>query len=110
MVNIATLYILAEDHLFEVMDELPGFTKWMELGGNLGLSVGDLEVIKANCKSKGGVYECLRNVLMQWLRRSHNEARFGPPTWTSLTKAVQPINSALAIKIRDAKLRESGQY
>ena len=105
VVSIVILYILAEDQLFEVMDELPGFTNWMELGANLGLNIGVLEVIKANSKLEGGVFECLLKVLVQWLKRNHNEAKFGPPTWSNLARAVQPIDSALAIKIRERKLR-----
>ena len=101
-------YILVEDQLFEVMNELPNFTNWVGLGANLGVSVGVLEVIKANCKPEGGVRECLLQVLMEWLKRNHNEAKFGPPTWTSLAKAIQPINSALAIQIRQRKLRQFG--
>ena len=43
----------------------------------------------------------LEKVLLQWLQTCHNEDRYGPPTWNRLANAVEWIDRALSITIRN---------
>ena len=93
----------AVDDMFDVSHALDEFYKaqWKVLGRELGLKSNLLEEIKANHHQQNGVGECFNQVLKAWLKRNHNEARFGPPTWHSLADAVERSGDlALAAKLR----------
>ena len=85
-------------HLPDVEKELGPFAKWDSLGLNLGLHPDRLEVIKQDAGLTEGR---LREVLSDWLRRSYNVERNGLPSWKALVSAVQPIDGALAMKIKE---------
>ena len=84
------LYYVAISDLHEVSQALDGFHKsqWKVLGRQLGLKSDLLDQINADYQ-QNGVGECFNQVLEAWLKRNHNEARFGPPTWHSLTNALK---------------------
>ena len=81
-----------------VKKEVGKFAEWKDLGLNLGLSVESLEVIE---KDYRWTKDQLEAVLLQWLRRDYNLGKHGSPSWSQLAKAVEPINCALAICIRE---------
>ena len=91
-------YRTAIDHLPDVEKELGAFAKWDNLGLNLGLSADRLEVIKQDAGLTEGR---LQAVLSDWLRRNYNVQRYGLPSWMALANAVQPIDRALAMKIKE---------
>ena len=88
----------AIDHLPDVEKELGTFAKWDSLGLNLGLHPDRLEVIKQDAGLTEGR---LRAVLSDWLRRNYNVQRYELPSWKALANAVQPIDGALAMKIKE---------
>ena len=94
-------YYTAITHLRDVEEKLGAFAKWKNLGLNLGLSADRLEVIKQDNESTD---ERLQAVLCDWLRKKYNIQQNGLPSWKMLADAVQPINRALAEKIRDRYL------
>ena len=75
-----TLYNIAIDDLYDVSEALVKFEKanWRVLGRQLGLD-GVLGGIKADYGQEH-VEECFNQVLKEWLKRNHDEARCGPPT------------------------------
>ena len=81
----------------EVKQELSHFARWSDLGLNLGLHPDLLEVIRP----KQTVPERVHDVLYEWLNMNYAIERHGPPTWAQLARAVEPINRALAIAIRE---------
>ena len=81
----------------EVIHELPHFTKWRALGLNLGLTPGQLEEIEVNHSL---AYDHLYHVLLEWLRMMWSRDKHGPPTWSYLADALEPIDRALSIIIR----------
>ena len=81
----------------EVKQELGHFSRWNDLGLNLGLHPDHLEEIR----SKQTVPERVHDVLYEWLNMNYDVDRHGPPTWFRLARAVEPINRALAIAIRE---------
>ena len=88
--------------LRDVIEEVPAYqfgARWKVLGLNLGLMLPYLEEIQAD--HGGRVQECLQKMLLHWLRRSHDEIRFGPPTWNNLANAMEKSgNRAVAHAIR----------
>ena len=84
------LCIVAIGDMYDVSQALEGFIKaqWKVLGRQLGLKSNLLDDINAN-HQRNGVEECFSRVLEAWLKRNHNEARFGPPSWHSLASAVK---------------------
>ena len=77
-------------------------SNWRDLGIELGLT-NVLDTIHADHKLDG-VQQCMDEVLKEWLRRNHNEERFGRPTWKALAAAVEKSsNRALAESIREKK-------
>ena len=95
---VVCAYYTAIDHLRDVEEELGVFARWERLGLNLGLCADRLEVIK---EDNGLAEERVRAVLRNWLQKNYNVQKNGLPSWTTLANAVQPINCALAEKIRD---------
>ena len=84
--------------MVEVIRELPYFTKWRELGLNLGLIPGQLDVIEVNYRLAG---DRLYQVLLEWLKKNYNQDKHGPPTWSNLANALKQIDHALSIAIRE---------
>ena len=82
----------------DVKHQLGHFAQWKELGLNLGLSPSSLEVIE---EDYGRANERLEAVLLLWLRRNYNLDKFKPPSWSQLADAVEPINRALSIAIKE---------
>ena len=78
------------DDMYDVSQALYGFIKayWKVLGRQLGLKGNLLENINDKYR-RNGAEECFSQVLEAWLKRKHDEATFGPPTWHSLADAVE---------------------
>ena len=90
-------YTATED-LLAVEQELGEFSKWEDLGLNLGLSADSLEIIEEDQRlTKGRV----RAVLLKWLRKEYNVDKHGPPSWKALADSIRPVNRALSTKIKD---------
>ena len=70
------------------------------MGSALGVRVHQLRTIDSSHRQCD---DCISDVLQIWLRRSHNEEKFGPPTWKKLAEAVGAKaggnNMALALEI-----------
>ena len=70
-----------------IRDELMSLAaRYDGIGITLGLSPGELEVIRRNCV--GDAKGALGQVIRTWLRQSYNVGMFGPPSWRSLVKMV----------------------
>ena len=98
---LLALYNIVMADMYGVSQALDGFSKaqWKVLGRQLGLKSNLLDEINSNCQ-RNGVEECFNRTLEAWLKRNHNEATFGPPTWHSLADAVKKSGDpALAAKI-----------
>ena len=60
--------------------------RWKYIGDAFHLCPGTLETIREN---HSNAENCLREVILKWLRRSGYDYRqYGPPTWRWLVKAV----------------------
>ena len=92
------VFCIATDQLVEVIHELGDFAQWDTLGLNLGLSPSSLEVIEEDYRF---AHERLKAVLLRWLRRKYNLEKYNLPSWIGLADAVEPINRALAITIKE---------
>ena len=88
---------IATEHLRDVRRELGHFARWHDLGLNLGLSPKHLEVIDSDSKRTD---DKLKEVLFQWLKGSHDEEKYGLPSWSALVDAVDPIDHSLALTIK----------
>ena len=77
--------------------ELGNFSKWKDLGLNLGLHPSALDVIEANRKF---VEDQLHDVLQRWLKRIDNIDENVCPSWSQLVEAVKPIDCALSDDIK----------
>ena len=91
-------FCTASEHLADVKHQLGHFAQWKDLGLNLGLSPLCLEVIEKDHKWAS---EQLEAVLLQWLKKNYNLNKYKPPSWSRLADAVEPINCALAIAIKE---------
>ena len=80
-----------------VKQALGHFASWKDLGLNVGLDPRLLEVIG----HKQTVSEQLHQVLLEWLKMNYNLGKYGCPTWDQLARAVDPIDHAMAIAIRE---------
>ena len=80
-------YLCADDtHSKELLDQLEVIkNEYFWLGGNLGLRVTQLK--------------SLNDVVSGWLKQEYDVRKYGPPTWSSLIKAVEPIDSEVAENI-----------
>ena len=73
------------DDLAVLLEELINVrAKWYNIGVKLGVGVGTLNAIRAECNNSS---DCLRETLAAWLR-----ARPTPTTWS---KVVEALNSAI---------------
>ena len=85
------------------MYELGNFFQWSDLGLYLGLSPEDLKVIEVDHMQ---IRSRLNAVLLMWLKQEYNVDRFGLPSWSQLSDAVEPIDLALAITIKKRHVSE----
>ena len=90
IVLLALCTLAIEDDFHDVREALERFnkSKWNVLGKELGLQTHLLDVIRVNSQPYD-VEECFDRVLEAWLKCSHDKARFKPPTWHRLAKAVE---------------------
>jgi len=74
---------------------------WRDMCCALGLRPAVAETIAATYS--GNPKQCLREVIIRWLRKTHDVYKHGPPTWRTLVKAVSDKaggdNPALAEEI-----------
>ena len=80
-------FISAEDDFHEIYEEIVSITaEYYKLGIGLRLKLGELQAI---CKSRGqDIDQAFTDVLLAWLRQRYDIAKYGPPTWRMLVKAV----------------------
>ena len=93
-----------EDDFFEVREAVDSvLDKWRSVGGALGVQPNRIRAIQATHPTS--LENCMDETLLVWLRRSHNEAKHGPPTWKKLVQAIAARaggqNVALAQKIAE---------
>ena len=75
------------DDLIDVKCELLDVAhNWKDVGMALRLKPALLNRIQAD--HPGDVKECLTDALTEWLNKSYNTSRFGPPSWKLLVAAV----------------------
>ena len=91
-------FSLTTKHLVDVKRELCPFARWKVLGLNLGLSPEILEVIENDYRWTD---DQLGAVLLQWLKRNYDLNKYKLPSWEQLAEAVKPIDSSLALAIKD---------
>ena len=68
---ISVLVFAGEDDLRDVISAVTSLARrWKDLGISLGVCAGDLDtILSANPHSPS---DCLRDMLLQWLRQSYN--------------------------------------
>ena len=71
---------------------LPISSQWKNIGVLLGIPLHRLERIKSD---EENVNDRMREMLSEWLKLSNH-----PPTWTTLTDAVQIVDESLAQYIK----------
>ena len=91
----------AVENLMDIKRELGHYPHWQALGLNLGLSPDFLELIM---EEHHLTTDRLMAVLLEWLKRNYDVEKYGLPSWSALVNAVQPINSALALTIKNHHL------
>ena len=94
----------AGDDFMEVRDAVTDVLhKWQGVAHALGLRPAQVQTIRAKHRD---LDDCMDEAISVWLRRDYMEAKFGPPTWTSLVKAIAAKaggqNPALADEIAEA--------
>ena len=70
---------------------------WDKLALNLHLKFDAIKVIKRD--NPGDSQACLTEAMSHWLKENYNTARFGVPSWRTLVRAVQAMDTALANEI-----------
>ena len=79
---------IGEDDLIDVMEEVLGIAaKWNQLGMALRIKPADLDTISS--KHPNDPKECLRDMLLTWLRQRYDTKKFGLPSWKLLCQAVE---------------------
>ena len=79
-------HTIAEDDTHNVYREVLDLAgKWQNMCLALGLHrlADEIAAIYPGCPR-----DCLREVIVRWLRKVHNVECYGPPTWKTLVKAV----------------------
>ena len=75
--------------------------EYYKLGLGLRLKPGELQAIRKSCGQD--VDQAFTDVLLAWLKQRYNIAKYGPPTWRMLVRAVHSPaggnNPALALTI-----------
>ena len=85
-VYIPLYYLPACDDLYDVCQELHALAaKWSHIGFALHMPTLQEEAIH---DTRADSTSCLRMMLSKWLQKSYNYAKYGPPTWRLLVKAV----------------------
>ena len=102
--NNHTLLFSGEDDLMDVIEEVSAMTaKWKSLGLALRLKPAELDTISS--MNHTDPTDCLRDMLLTWLRQCYDFKRFGPPSWRMLCQAIsKPAGGkspALAKKIAE---------
>ena len=90
--------------VYDVMD------RWQGVAHAIGLNPSQVRTIQA--QHPGNIEGCLDESLYVWLRRAHNEEKFGPPTWKKLVEAVAARaggqNRAVSLEIAKEHTSECG--
>lgn len=60
--------------------------RWKFVAGALGIRPSQIQTIETT--HRGNPEECMDDAIIQWLRRSHNETKHGPPTWRKLVQVI----------------------
>ena len=72
---------LNDAHLGDILNRLwDARSRWFHIGLQLSVTIGDLEAIKKDHQESG---ECLREMLLVWLRKTDPS-----PTWKALVDAL----------------------
>ena len=75
--------------------------EYYKLGLGLRLKLGELQTIRKSCGQD--FHQAFIDVLQAWLKQQYNVAKYGPPTWRMLVRAVDSPaggnNPALALAI-----------
>ena len=91
-------FCIAVEQLVDVKKELDRFIRWKDLGLNLGLHCSKLEEIERDYRWTN---ERLEAVLTEWLRMNYDIEKYGLPSWRQLAHAVEPVDCALALAIKE---------
>ena len=82
------LYFPDEDNLVDVVEEVINLAaKWKSLGFALRLKSAMLESIYSN--HPNDTTECLRDMLLAWLKQRYDIKQFGRPSWSMLCTAIR---------------------
>ena len=97
------IHLIGENDLFNVKEEVMELaSRWKDLGLALRLQNPTLETISS--KNNRDPEDCLRDMLLAWLRGQYDTKQFGQPSWELLCQAVEKRaggnNPALAGSIR----------
>ena len=93
------LYTAEDDtqNVYKAVLDLAG--KWCHMCSALGFKPAVAETIATRIDPE----QCLREVIVRWLRKTYDVDKHGPPTWRTLVKAVSDKaggnNPALAEEI-----------
>ena len=79
----------AIDDLRDVLHVTGSLVRWMDLGVELGLSYPTLKTIEVEQRER--VRECLREMLVAWLKKKDNVSKVGEPSWRALKTALRSI-------------------
>lgn len=86
-----------EQNLLEVFNYLEDLApKWKMIGLKLGIPLAKLDVIES---TESELDQRLMRMTSAWLRRIHDENKWGPPTWMKLASVVEKINRSVAQEI-----------
>ena len=85
--NYLMSYYSGEEDTYDVYSEVVGLAgRWSNMCLALRLLPSDRSTIAA--AHPGNPHDCLQAVVVQWLQKSYNYQRYGPPTWRMLVEAV----------------------
>ena len=94
----------AEEDIYDVINEISSLAgRWRNMCLALRLLPSDETTIASSCRDNPD--ECLKAVLIKWLKKCYNTQKHGPPTWQKLVAAVANStggdNPALAKQISE---------
>ena len=87
-VTVVLLYTGIDD-LLEVKMFVKQVVNWKDLGLALGLAYSTLQKIERD--QRGGVDDCMREMLAAWLQQQDNVTKKGIPSWAVLKTALENI-------------------
>ena len=98
-----------EDDLPDIIKELTDVVaSWRNIGTLLGIRDGQLQTIQLQANSP---LDCLRQMLVTWLRRNYDVKRFGEPTWVKLVEAVNsPVGGGHPSLATEIARKHGGTY